>query len=183
MSPKAEIFFESRGQFRRWLQENHPNTDGIWVVFFKPSTRLSDVSWESIVEECLCFGWIDSVPGKVDDQRTKIYISPRKPNSGWSRRNKNLILELEIRGLITPPGFAAIERAKANGSWTRFDLAEDMVMPPEMMEAFGADEEFATAWAALTDSKKRQFLQQIYEAKTDQTRIRRIRQTRTAICT
>lgn len=182
MSPKAEVFFDSRAQLRRWLKENHLSTDGIWVVFFKPSTRLSDVSWESIVEECLCFGWIDSLPGKVDDQRTKIYISPRKPNSGWSRRNKNLILNLEIRGLITPAGFAVIERAKANGSWARFDLAEDLVIPPEMVEALGADMEFATAWAALTDSKKRQFLQRIYEAKTDETRIRRIQQTCDAIC-
>jgi len=140
------------------------------------------MSWEVLVEECLCFGWIDSLPGKVDEEKTKIYISPRKADSGWSRRNKLILPELEANGLMTDAGRAVIERAKSNGSWERFDLAEALVVPEELQAAFSQDNAFRDAWALLTDSKKRQFLQQIYDAKTFETRQKRIASIRAGIC-
>jgi len=179
---RDEFFFPTRRDFRNWLGENHSRDLGVWAVFYKKSTGLGDLSWEAIVEECLCFGWIDSLPGKVDDTRTKVYIAPRKANSGWSRRNKILLTDLEQRGLMAPPGFAAVDRAKANGSWGRFDLAEDLVIPHELSSVFGRDTVFAEAWGLLTESKRRQFLQQIYDAKTTPTRLRRIDAIRSAIC-
>jgi uncharacterized protein YdeI (YjbR/CyaY-like superfamily) len=179
---RDEFSFPTRRELRSWLLANSSRTDGVWAVFYKKSTGLGDLSWEAIVEECLCFGWIDSLPGKVDDTRTKVYISPRKANSGWSRRNKILLTDLEQRGLMAPPGFAAVDRAKANGSWERFDLAEDLVIPHELSSIFARDPVFAEAWGLLTESKRRQFLQQIYDAKTTPTRLRRIDAIRSAIC-
>jgi uncharacterized protein YdeI (YjbR/CyaY-like superfamily) len=113
---REEVFFSNRSELSAWLSNNVAREIGVWAVFFKKSTGLSDLSWEAIVEECLCFGWIDSLPGTVDETRTKIYISPRKANSGWSRRNKDLLLELEQRGLIEIPGRAAIDRAKTEAT-------------------------------------------------------------------
>ena len=179
---REEVFFVDRAAMRQWLRANNETSPGVWAIFYKKTSGLSDLSWEALVEECLCFGWIDSLPGKVDELRTKIYITPRKANSGWSRRNKLVLVELQNRGLIEAPGFAAIERAKLNGSWTRFDLAEDLVLPIELDEALKSDDEFNASWLALTDSQKRQFLQQIYDAKTDATRLKRIRDTRVKIC-
>jgi uncharacterized protein YdeI (YjbR/CyaY-like superfamily) len=170
---RKEIFFETRRELRTWLATNHNEPVGIWALFYKKSTGLSDLSWEAIVEECLCFGWIDSLPGKVDESRTKIYISPRKANSGWSRRNKVLLIELQPRGMIEEPGVAIINRAKVNGSWERFDLAEDLVIPKELDNAFGHDQDFWASWQSLSESKRRQFLQQIYDAKTDATKEKR----------
>ena len=171
---RREIFFSDRSQLRIWLAENFGQDQGIWAVFYKKSTGLSDLSWEAIVEECLCFGWIDSLPGKVDESRTKIYISPRKPNSGWSRRNKDLLLQLQKKRMMEKPGLAAIDRAKANGSWERFDLAEALVVPDELQRALDESAEFAKKWQLLSESKRRQSLQQIYDAKTIETRLKRI---------
>lgn len=179
---REAVFFPDRASLRRWLVENHSQPTGIWAQFYKKSTGLSDVSWESLVEECLCFGWIDSLPGKVNDERTQVYIAPRKPNSGWSRRNKEIIIDLLERGLILEPGINAIDRAKANGSWERFDMAESLALTPELADTFSADAEFNRAWNTLTDSKQRQFLQQIYDAKTEATRTRRIESVRRSIC-
>lgn len=179
---REQVFFNSRESLRAWLAENHHRDNGIWAQFYKKSSGMSDLSWEALVEECLCFGWIDSLPGKVDELRTQIYIAPRKIDSGWSRRNKLLLTDLEQRGLIQDPGFHAIERAKANGSWKRFDLAEALVIAPDLEDAFARDPKFFERWKSLTESKQRQFLQQIYDAKTEATRSKRIESARKAIC-
>ena len=171
---REDLFFSDRSALRNWLANNFEKEEGVWAVFYKKSTGLSDLSWEAIVEECLCFGWIDSLPGKVDEHRTKIYISPRKANSGWSRRNKELLVDLKKRGLIESPGVAAIDRAKANGSWERFDLAEALVIPSELQSALNENPDFASQWRSLSVSKKRQSLQQIYDAKTEKTRLKRV---------
>ena len=179
---REEVFFETRKELRSWLKKNHANPVGIWAIFYKKSSGLGDLSWEALVEECLCFGWIDSLPGKVDEQRTKIYISPRKTNSGWSRRNKLVLLDLEARGLLEQPGIQCIDRAKANGSWERFDLAESLTLPKVLKDSFKLNQNFKQAWGDLTEAKRRQFLQQIYDAKTADTQAKRIEAIRESIC-
>ena len=178
---REEVFFASRQELRGWLSEHVHQANGIWAIFYKKSTGVSDLSWDAIVEECLCFGWIDSLPGKVDTSKTKIYISPRKKDSGWSQRNKTLLVALEQRGLMTEFGRKAVACAIANGSWTRFDLAEQLVLSEELREILTADRTFATNWNRLTDARKRQYLQQIYDAKKELTRRARIDQIRKAI--
>lgn len=171
---REELFFPNRRELRSWLAGNWHRKTGVWAIFYKKSTGLSDLSWEALVEECLCFGWIDSLPGKVDDTRTKIYISPRKPNSGWSRRNKLLLEDLRSRGLLETPGLAAIDRAMNNGSWERFDLAEALVVPAELQKALDDDDAFSSQWELMSEPRKRQVLQQIYDAKSEPTRLKRI---------
>jgi uncharacterized protein YdeI (YjbR/CyaY-like superfamily) len=171
---REEIFFKSRRELRNWLSKNFAKPEGIWALYYKKSSGLGDLSWEAIVEECLCFGWIDSLPGKVDETKTKIYISPRKTNSGWSRRNKALLIDLQKSGLIEKPGLEAIERAKANGSWERFDMAEALEISPELQLAFDKDQKFFSKWKELSEAKQRQALQLIYDAKTEATKQKRI---------
>lgn len=181
MKNRPELFFEDRRALRNWLAQNFHQGHGVWAVFHKKSTGLSDLSWEAIVEECLCFGWIDSLPGKVDETKTKIYIAPRKSNSGWSRRNKDLVFELQKSGLIEKPGLDAIERAKANGSWERFDLAEALQISPELQAVFRRDQKFFAEWNALSEARQRQALQLIYDAKTEATRRKRIESLRDSL--
>ncbi|MBM4413862.1 MAG: hypothetical protein FJ040_10535 [Chloroflexi bacterium] len=178
---REQVFFHTRNDLRLWLAQHHTRTEGIWAVFYKKTTGLGDLSWEAIVEECLCVGWIDSLPGTVDDTKTKIYISPRKPYSGWSKRNKVLLVALEANGMLTDAGRDAIHRAKANGSWQRFDRAEALIIPQELSDCFVHESHFRLQWERLSDAKKRQFLQQIYDAKTATTRTKKIETIRKAL--
>jgi uncharacterized protein YdeI (YjbR/CyaY-like superfamily) len=178
---REEIFFATRSELRNWLAKNFNKTEGIWAVHYKKTSGLGDLSWEAIVEECLCFGWIDSLPGKVDETKTKIYISPRKANSGWSRRNKDLLIELQKSGLIKQPGLDVIDRAKANGSWERFDMSEALEISHELQLVFDKDQKFFSKWKALSEAKQRQALQLIYDAKTQATMQNRIQDLRQSL--
>ena len=169
-----EIFFASRADLRDWLSRNFDLGRGVWAVYYKQSSGRSDLSWDALVEECLCFGWIDSLPGKVDDLRTKTYISPRKPGSGWSARNKAKLVELEKRGLIEEPGRTAIANAKSSGSWTLFDLAEAQVVPAELQAVLDADSQLLDSWGTLSDSQRRAKLQNYYLAKSEATKSKRL---------
>jgi uncharacterized protein YdeI (YjbR/CyaY-like superfamily) len=171
---KEVIFFRDQDHLNEWLKNHHLDALGVWAVFYKKTTKRSDLSWEAVVEACLCFGWIDSVGGKVDDEKTKIYISPRKANSGWSKRNKEIIDRLKKEKRLQPQGIAVIERAKKNGSWKRFDDAEAGILPIELQKMLNLDQTFKAAWNSLSMSRKRSQLQLIYDAKTEATKLKRI---------
>ena len=171
---REEVFFRDRAALRVWLQNNQSRQSGIWAIYYKQSTGLSDMGWDALVEECLSFGWIDSVPGKVDDQRTKHYISPRKPTSGWSTRNKKLVKKLQDQGLMADSGLLAIKIAKANGSWMKLDLSEKLVIPAELEAEFKKAKSFATAWTKLSNARKRTFLEGFYGAKAMPTKLKKI---------
>lgn len=121
---REEVFFATRQELRGWLSEHVHQANGIWVIFYKKSTGVSDLSWDAIVEECLCFGWIDSLPGNVDASKTKIYISPRKKKSGWSQCNKTFLVGLEPPGLITEFGRKTLAGAIANRPRTLVDSTD-----------------------------------------------------------
>ena len=176
VADRDQVFFSDRKALRAWFEKNSSREVGIWAVYYKQSTGLSDMSWTALVEECLCFGWIDSVPGKVDDQRTKHYISPRKPTSGWSARNKQLLKRLQAEGLIAEQGLQAIKKAKANGSWMKLDLSEKLVVPEELGKELKRSKVFAKAWEELSSARKRTFLEGLYGAKTMPTKLKKIEQ-------
>jgi uncharacterized protein YdeI (YjbR/CyaY-like superfamily) len=112
--PQVEV--ESREELRRWLEANHETSPGIWLVTYKKGDPRY-LPYEHVVEEALCFGWIDSKARRVDDRRTSIVLTPRKPRSNWSAPNRARVERLLAAGLMTPAGVAAIERAKADGTW------------------------------------------------------------------
>lgn len=168
------IEFDTRADLRTWLEEHHSVSTGAWAVYPKASTGISDLSWEAVVEECLCFGWIDSLPGKVDDQRTRTYIAPRKRGSGWSRRNKTIVETLTNDGVIRPAGTAAVERAKADGSWTLFDLAEDLVVPDDLDAALELNPDSRRGFEGYPTSTRKALLQWVYTARSERTRTSRV---------
>ncbi len=78
-----EVICETRGEWRNWLAENHLIAEAVWLVFYKKSSGKPHVSYENGVEEALCFGWVDSKPGIVNDEISKLYYTPRNPKSNW----------------------------------------------------------------------------------------------------
>jgi uncharacterized protein YdeI (YjbR/CyaY-like superfamily) len=172
-----EFLATSRAAWRGWLEENHATAPGVWLVTYKKSSGKPHLPYGELVEEALCFGWIDSKGNKVDEERTKLLITPRKRGSGWSRVNKERIERLVANGLMTPAGLAKIEAAKADGSWTFLDGIEAMVVPDDLDAALRADAAALAGWERFAPSVKKPLLQWIASAKRPETRAKRVAET------
>jgi uncharacterized protein YdeI (YjbR/CyaY-like superfamily) len=167
----------TRKEWRDWLAKNHAKYAGIWFVYYKKQTGKPRVSYDEAVEEALCFGWIDSLPRKIDDERSKLLFTPRKPKSVWSKLNKTRIEKLIGNGLMTEVGLAKIEAAKANGSWNILNDSDNRKIPADLAKAFEANKIAAKNFAAFSDAVKRVILSWIFSAKRDETRAARIEKT------
>jgi len=164
----------NRGEWRDWLTENYAKQSGIWFVYFKKQTGKPRVSYDEAVEEALCFGWIDSLPRKFDEERSKLLFTPRKPKSVWSKLNKTRIEKLIKNGLMTESGLVKIEAAKKDGSWNILDDSDNLKMPPDLVRELKAEKEAERNFNAFSDSIKRAILAWIGSAKRVETRKARI---------
>ncbi len=129
---------------------------------------------EEAAEEALCFGWIDSRPAKLDARRSLLLVSPRKPGSAWSGINKARAERLIGAGLMAPAGLAAIERARADGSWDRLDGATALQDPPDLLEALAGQDGALQAWRGFPPSHRRANLEWVAQARRPGTRAARI---------
>lgn len=167
----------SREQWRRWLARNHDSSPGIWLITYKKAQGARHVPYDAVVEEALCFGWIDSVRRRVDEQRTMMLLTPRRRGSEWSRSNKDRVERLEAAGLIEAAGRAAIDSARADGSWTALDEIENLVEPDDLRRALDADPEARRHWDAFPPSARRAILYWVRSAKREPTRASRVEET------
>lgn len=177
VEPENAVHPLTRAEWRAWLEANHSRAEGIWLISYKKATAKPRVEYDEAVEEALCFGWIDSKPNKLDDQRTMLWFAPRKPGAGWSRPNKQRIERMLAAGLMAPAGLAKIAAAQQDGSWTKLDSIEDLEMPPDLTAALESYERAAEFFAAFPRSAKRGILEWIANAKTAATRAKRIDET------
>ena len=178
MRKEAEqVQIESRAEWRAWLAKNHERDDGIWLVSFKKHTGDRYVAYDDIVEEALCFGWVDSLPRKLDDKRSMLYISPRRKGSPWSGLNKRRIAKLAKQGLMTPAGEAQVAQSKADGTWTIYDEIEELVIPDDLNSALDENPTAREHFEAFSDSSKKGILWWIKSAKREATREKRISET------
>lgn len=165
---------KTKQDLRKWLEKNHVTQDAVWLIFYKKHTGKPTVNWSDAVDEALCFGWIDSKAETIDDNTFRQYFCKRKPNSTWSKINKQKIENLMSQGLMTPSGLIVIEVARQNGSWTILDAVEELIIPQDLEEAFAKLDNSKDYFSSLSKSKKKVLLQWIALAKTDTTRQRRI---------
>jgi uncharacterized protein YdeI (YjbR/CyaY-like superfamily) len=175
--PYELVLVESRAQWRAWLAEFHDASPGAWVATWKAGTDHPSVSTSEIAEEALCFGWVDSRPGRLDENRSRILVTPRRAASSWSRINKERAARLIDQGKMTPAGLAAIDAAKANGAWSALDDVEDLVEPNDLRDALDAEPEARRHWDAFPRSTRRAILEWIASAKRETTRAERITRT------
>ncbi|WP_046243656.1 YdeI/OmpD-associated family protein [Hymenobacter terrenus] len=176
--PRPDAFAQaqpaSRAEWRQWLADNHATQPGVWLVYFKKETGQPSVSYAEAVEEALCFGWIDSLPRKLDAERSQLLFTPRKPKSGWSKVNKERLVRLEQAGLLQPAGLAAIEVAKQNGAWESLDAAEAGQVPDDLAAALAANAEAQTNFEAFSPSGRKAILTWVLGAKRPETRAHRV---------
>jgi uncharacterized protein YdeI (YjbR/CyaY-like superfamily) len=172
---------KNREQWRQWLEKNHITSPGVWLVYYKKQSGKTRVSYDEAVEEALCFGWIDSLPRKLDKERAMLKFTPRKPKSVWSDLNKSRVENLIIQKLMTTAGLAKIEQAKKDGSWnllntTNFHKTNNTV-PDDLQKALTKIKKALENFQAFPAGYRSRFLFWIDSAKRPETRTARINQT------
>jgi uncharacterized protein YdeI (YjbR/CyaY-like superfamily) len=175
--PKNSIHPKTRSAWRTWLTKNHDLGEGIWLISWKKISGKPQIAYDDLVEEALCFGWIDSKPNKLDEQRSMLWFAPRKSGSGWSRLNKERIEHAIATGIMMPSGLAKVEAAKQEGSWSALDAVEALEIPPDLLRAFTKHMMAAENFEKFPRSVKRSILEWIGNAKTAATRTKRITET------
>ena len=175
MEKEIEKFYpKSRQEWREWLQDNHDKKQSVWLIYYKKKSNIPTVIYSEAVDEALCFGWIDSKSKPIDELKHMQFFSRRKPNSVWSRVNKEKIERLTNEGLMTEAGYEIIEIAKQNGSWTILDEAEALVIPDDLDKEFQKRKNAKEYFLSLSRSDKRNILQWLVLAKRQETRDKRI---------
>lgn len=172
----TEVHPKTPSGWRSWLAKNHTRSDGVWLIYFRASTGKRRLSWEEAVREALCFGWIDSKVQSIDDERYRQIFTPRKPQSVWSKVNKQHVAELGKAGLITEAGQRAIDVAKENGAWTVLEPIDALLVPADFESALRGSPHARGAYEALAGSAKRALLYSLYTAKREETRAKRLSQ-------
>ncbi len=172
-----QVLGESREQWRAWLAEHHGTVPGAWLVRWKKASGRPHLPYGEVVEEALCFGWIDGQARPLDDRRSQLLLTPRRAGSKWSRANKRRIERLQAEGLMEAAGLAAVERARADGSWWALDAVEDLIEPEDLVAALDRDAAARREWAAFPRSARRAILEWIVSARRPETRARRVEET------
>jgi uncharacterized protein YdeI (YjbR/CyaY-like superfamily) len=172
----ARIEIASRDALRHWLTRHHEQKDSIWLVTWKkPDPRY--IPYGDVVEEALCFGWVDSLPRKLDERQSMLLLSPRKARSAWSKLNRDRVERLMAAGLMMPAGLKVVEDAKAAGLWTKLDAVEALEIPDDLAKAFLKSKTAHTNFDAFPKSTRRGILEWILQAKKPETRAARIAET------
>lgn len=170
-----ETFYPKHKQeWREWLIENHTQKQSIWLVCYKKQANVPTITWSDAVDEALCFGWIDSTRKSIDSDKFIQFFTRRKPNSNWSKINKEKIERLIGEDLMFQAGLESVERAKKNGSWTILDTVEELFIPEDLETAFEANPGAKDYFLNLSKSVKKMILYWVVSAKRPETRQKRI---------
>lgn len=160
--------------WRKWLTLNHNKKEAVWLIFYKKKSPSYNLSWSESVDEALCFGWIDSTKKTIDEERYKQYFSKRKPNSIWSKVNKEKVDYLTSENLMQEAGYKTIEIAKKNGSWSIIDEVEALIIPEDLKRELDQRIGALAYYESLSKSAKKILLGWVVLAKRAETRQKRI---------
>jgi len=162
---------QTRVEWRRWLAKHHASSPGVWLVRHKQHTGVKSMPYEDLISEALCFGWVDSLVKRMDDNRYAIKATPRQPTSKWSDINRKRWEQLKAAGRLAPPGLAA--GPTKNTYAPRPTVPE---LPSYVAKALRANVKAWQYFQALAPTYRRDFVVWIHTAKRPETRERRIRE-------
>ena len=168
----AELEFldvRTRAKWHAWLAKHHTSSRGVWVVVHKAHTGVKSMPYEDFVRAALCFGWIDSLVKRLDDDRFAIKVTPRKATSKWSDINRRRWMELKSAGLLKPAGLAAAPTANTYAAKPKIPE-----LPGYIAKAIKSNPEAWSFFQTLPRRERRNFVVWIHIAKRPETRERRI---------
>ncbi len=172
-----EYYFKNREEWRKWLSRNHSTENGLWIIYYKKATGKPNIPYEDVVEEALCFGWIDSTIKRVDEEKYIRKFTPRKDKSIWSALNKKRTEKIIRESRMTEAGLAKIKIAKENGQWDKADRPDlDLTISPEFAEMLKNNPQAKENFEKLAPSYRKQYIGWINAAKQPETRQKRIQE-------
>jgi uncharacterized protein YdeI (YjbR/CyaY-like superfamily) len=172
MTTKLELLdVRSRAAWRAWLAKHHATSPGVWLVFHKAHTGLKVIPHEDVTREALCFGWIDSLVRRLDDDRYALKITPRKSTSNWSDLNRRHYTELESAGLLAAAGLAMAPTDRRYSPKPKIPT-----LPVYIATVVKANEKAWKFFESLPPRERRNFVVWIHTAKRPETREKRIRE-------
>jgi len=167
--------FAGPEDFRAWLREHHDTSAGIWMQLAKKGAGRTSITYDEAVEVALTFGWIDGQARPGDGTYYLQGFTRRRPQSPWSRRNRDRVEALIAAGAMEPGGLAEVERARADGRWDRaYDGPRTATPPADLLEALAARPAAREAFETLDRTNRYAILYRIQDAKRPETRARRI---------
>ena len=169
---------KTRAAWRAWLAKNHDKVDEIWLVYYKKHTGKKSPEYGATVEEALCYGWVDSLIKKLDDDRYARKFTPRKENSRWSSSNKKRVQRMTKEGLMTKHGQKKVDAGKKSGNWDSPAGPPELTlkMPPELAKALGKNKKAAKTFRELAPTYQKHYLAWIEVAKRPETKERRVKE-------
>jgi uncharacterized protein YdeI (YjbR/CyaY-like superfamily) len=171
---RPATFFDDAAEFRGWLEANHASATELWMGLNKKHVEPRGLQWAEAVRVALCFGWIDSVAQRIDDDATRQRWTPRKPGSNWSTININAVAELTAAGLMHPAGLAAFERRRDDRSGIYAYENRDRTWPDAYEAQLRANARASRFWDAATPSYRKVATNWVVTAKQEATRDKRM---------
>lgn len=165
--------FATAKDFGKWLMKNHATESELWVKIYKKKTDIQSVTWDEVVVESLCWGWIDGIKKSIDDQAYLQRVTPRKARSIWSKRNREHAERLIIKGRMTASGLVQINAAKADGRWENAYAVSEMKVPEDFLAALESKPNTKQFYETLTKSSRYIIAHGLISAKKPETRQRR----------
>lgn len=176
-------YFDSRKSFRNWLAENHNKSLGIWMIFYKKHVNIDCIEYNEALEEALCFGWIDSIIKKVDNDQYLRKFTPRTNISRWSDLNKKLVLSLINEDKMTEAGLRKIDIYLKTGkvdwdvkSLERDDEKKEFHIPDFILKELAENEPALTNFNNLSQTYKGHYILWITNAKKEETILSRLKE-------
>jgi uncharacterized protein YdeI (YjbR/CyaY-like superfamily) len=175
---KQELVVADVRAWRAWLERNHSNPDGVWLLLAKKDTlKPTSLTYTQALEEALCFGWIDGQARRADEATFTQSFTPRRKRSPWSKRNTGTAERLVAEGRMHASGIAEMDRAKADGRWeAAYSGPASIEVPAELAAALAANPKAQTKFAILNSQNRYAILYRITTARRADTRTRRIAQ-------
>ncbi len=171
--PLKIMTFATPQALGEWLRENQATETELWVKIFKKNTGIQSVTWNDVVIEVLCWGWIDGVKKSVDEQTYLQRITPRKARSNWSKRNTEHVERLITEGRMMASGLEHVRAAKADGRWEKAYVVSEMEVPEDFLAAVENQPDAKAFFDTLTKSSRYVIAHGLISAKRSETRQKR----------
>ena len=165
--------FESAADLAGWLKVNHRTETELWIKIYKKDSNVKSVTWDDVVVESLCWGWIDGIKKSLDKDAYLQRITPRKAKSSWSKRNRQHVERLISQGRMTQAGMVHVKAAQVDGRWENAYAVSEMQVPDDFIKALDAQPKAKQFFESLNKSNRYVIAHGLLDAKKPETRQRR----------